>query len=165
MNIYDNNLIVKSVDGLNSISTLKKWRRKAEILCDKTFNKQLIRTGRKSTQYVYFFTKEDLAAFQDVANNKKKIGLDNAIISAFSKNKAPPISIDTRISNLVIRINGAFGKFDTRIKSLEKENTQLKNEIHSLIERISYLESKSIGLKKYFKKWRTINSVNFGRLP
>lgn len=144
--------IIQNVDGLNSVSTLKKWRRKAEILCGAKFEKEILRIGKKSTQYIYYFSKEDLHAFQEVASNKGKIGLDKAIINAFSKNKAPPISIDTQISNLVIRINGAFGKFDTRIKSLERENTQLKNEIDSLIERISYLENKSIGLKKYFKK-------------
>ena len=56
MSKYDYQEVVDRVDGLNSVSTLKKWRLKIESLTGTQFNESRVRTGRKSYSKVYLFT-------------------------------------------------------------------------------------------------------------
>ena len=60
MNEYDYQEVVDRVDGLNSVSTLKKWRLKIESLTDTQFKESRVRTGRNSYSKVYLFTEDDL---------------------------------------------------------------------------------------------------------
>ena len=64
MNEYDYQEVVDRVDGLNSVSTLKKWRLKIESLTGTQFKESRVRTGRKSYSKVYLFTEDDLNHFK-----------------------------------------------------------------------------------------------------
>lgn len=76
MNEYDYQEVVDRVDGLNSVSTLKKWRLKIESLTGTQFKESRVRTGRKSYSKIYLFTDDDLAYFQAVADKKSSLGLE-----------------------------------------------------------------------------------------
>jgi len=58
MSKYDYQEVVDRVDGLNSVSTLKKWRLKIESLTGTQFNESRVRTGRKSYSKVYLFSSD-----------------------------------------------------------------------------------------------------------
>lgn len=45
---FDYHQVIKHVSGLNSVSTLKKWRLKIEQLTGHTFQEDRIRTGKRS---------------------------------------------------------------------------------------------------------------------
>ena len=46
---YDYPQTVKLVNGLNSVSTLKKWRLKIERLTGHAFEESRVRTGKRSS--------------------------------------------------------------------------------------------------------------------
>ena len=79
MSKYDYQEVVDRVDGLNSVSTLKKWRLKIESLTGTQFNESRVRTGRKSYSKVYLFTEDDLNHIQAIADKKTSLGLERAI--------------------------------------------------------------------------------------
>ena len=91
---------IGKIIGLNSISTLKRWRKKAEELTGVTFKVEQIRIGKKSTQLIYTFTDKDIQKFQQVADTKGQLGLDKAIINAFTDSDKLPISISERVNVL-----------------------------------------------------------------
>ena len=47
-NYFDYHQTIKQVSGLNSVSTLKKWRLKIEHLTGHTFQEDRIQTGKRS---------------------------------------------------------------------------------------------------------------------
>ena len=87
MSEYDYQEVVDRVDGLNSVSTLKKWRLKIESLTDTQFKESRVRTGRNSYSKVYLFTEDDLNHFQTIADKKSSLGLESAILSAYGFSK------------------------------------------------------------------------------
>ena len=52
-NYFDYHQTIKQVSGLNSVSTLKKWRLKIEHLTGHTFQEDRIQTGKRSYSKVF----------------------------------------------------------------------------------------------------------------
>ena len=75
--MVDYNEVINRVDGLNSLSTLKKWRLKAEELAGVSFCEA--KTRCNSNIRLYLFSNEDIQKFQQVADTKAHLGLDTAI--------------------------------------------------------------------------------------
>jgi len=88
----DSKAVIQKVNGLNSPTTLKRWRRMAENLTGTEF--------KRNKENIFCFTQEDITKFQKVADAKEQKGLEAAIIFAFSKDGESPLSLNERIDLL-----------------------------------------------------------------
>jgi len=111
--------VIQKVNGLNSPTTLKRWRKMAEDLVGATF--------KKDSGNIYHFTPEDIVNFQKVADTKAEKGLESAILHAFSKGREPPLSLNERISLL-----------ENHITDLQKETISQNKQNQSLIANYNY---------------------------
>ena len=88
MSKYDYQEVVDRVDGLNSVSTLKKWRLKIESLTGTQFNESRGENGSENLILKFiFFTEDDLNHFQAIADKKSSLGLERAILSVYGFSK------------------------------------------------------------------------------
>lgn len=87
-NYFDYHQTIKQVSGLNSVSTLKKWRLKIEHLTGHTFQEDRIQTGKRSYSKVFLFTTNDIEKLQQIADTKGSLGLDRAILKAYAPSRA-----------------------------------------------------------------------------
>lgn len=143
--------MISLVEGVSSISTLKRWRKKAEELTGVTFKVEQIRIGRKSTQTIYAFTNEDIQKFQQVADTKRDLGLDKAIINAFTDSDKLPISISERVDVLEKKLEQQRTDFVNRINCLESQNRQFQTAITDLHVQFKRIETQPKGLRKLFQ--------------
>lgn len=90
---FEYNQVIKQVSGLNSISTLKKWRLKIERLTGHQFEEGQVQTGKRSYSKVYCFTESDIETLQKIADLKGSIGLNKAILKAYAPTRASPLSV------------------------------------------------------------------------
>ncbi|HGF8364621.1 hypothetical protein [Enterococcus hirae] len=150
--MYEYKEVVTQVENLNSVSTLKKWRKKAEELAGVVFTRQRVRLGRHSSKYIFIFSEEDVRKFQIVANKKSELGLDKAIIFAFAPNKEPTMSVSEKISTIIKYICRMESEYDEMIKTTKNEIKSLKSDVKILRERIETLEEKPNGIKRLFQK-------------
>lgn len=149
--IYEYQEVISLVEGLSSISTLKRWRKKVEELTGVTFKVEQIRIGRKSTQTIYIFTDEDIQKFQQVADTKKELGLDKAIITAFTTSDKQPVSISERVGVLEQELAQQRIDFLSRINYLENQNRQFQTAITDLQIQLKRIETQPKGLRKLFQ--------------
>lgn len=149
--MFDYNDSIAKITGLNSISTLKRWRKKAEELTGVTFKVEQIRIGRKSTQTIYTFTDEDIQKFQQVADKKNQLGLDKAIIKAFTDSDKQPISISERVGAVEQELAQQRTDFVNRINCLESQNRQFQTAITDLQVQLKRIETQPKGLRKLFQ--------------
>ncbi|MGM0219149.1 hypothetical protein [Enterococcus sp. AZ126] len=143
--------MISFVEGLSSISTLKRWRKKAEELTGVTFKVEQIRIGRKSTQTIYTFTDADVQKFQQVADTKKELGLDKAIITAFTTSDKQTVSISERVGVLEQELAQQRTDFVNRINCLESQNRQFQTAITDLQVQLQRIETQPKGLRKLFQ--------------
>lgn len=143
--------MISLVEGVSSISTLKRWRKKAEELTGITFKFEQIRIGRKSTQTIYMFTDEDIQKFQQVADTKRKLGLDKAIITAFTTSDKQSVSISERVGALEQELAQQRTDFVNRIHCLESQNRQFQTAITDLHVQFKRIETQPKGLRKLFQ--------------
>lgn len=133
---YDYPQIIDRVSGLNSVSTLKKWRLKIEQLTGHTFEESRVRTGKRSYSKVYLFTDEDVGKLQKIADLKEDIGLEKAIIKAYAPSRASPLSTSQQIQRLTIR----QGQIETQLKDLTDREQILSSYLNQLEKRLEELE-------------------------
>ncbi|VTS12563.1 hypothetical protein [Streptococcus pseudoporcinus] len=95
-NYFDYNQMIKQVSGLNSVSTLKKWRLKIEQLTGHTFQEDRIRTGKRSYSKVFLFTADDIEKLQQIADTKGNLGLDKAILKSYAPTRASLLSVNQK---------------------------------------------------------------------
>lgn len=149
--IYEYQEVISFVEGLSSISTLKRWRKKAEELTGVTFKVEQIRIGKQSTQLIYTFTVEDIQKFQQVADTKEKLGLNKAIINAFTYSDKLPVSISERVGVLEQELAQQRTDFVNRINCLESQNRQFQTAITDLHVQFKRIETQPKGLRKLFQ--------------
>lgn len=137
MNEYDYQEVVDRVDGLNSVSTLKKWRLKIESLTDTQFKESRVRTGRNSYSKVYLFTEDDLNHFQAIADKKSSLGLESAILSAYGFSKEN--DSQKPIRELVDELEVSFKEIQ---EDYRRNLAKLKQELEVLLARIQTLEKR-----------------------
>ena len=138
MNEYDYQEVVDRVDGLNSVSTLKKWRLKIESLTGTQFKESRVRTGRKSYSKVYLFTKDDLNHFQAIADKKPSLGLERAILSVYGFSKEN--DYQRPIRELVDELEVSFKEIQ---EDYRRNLAKLKQELKVLLARIQTLEKET----------------------
>ncbi|MDR2833375.1 MAG: hypothetical protein LBV67_06650 [Streptococcaceae bacterium] len=123
----DTKAVLEKVNGLNSSSTLKRWKKLAENLTGTTF--------KNFTDYIFDYSESDVAKFQMVANLKTERGLKNAILIAFGQGNEPSVQ---NISE--------YQELENKITSLKSSNAlcQLDNQrtIQSLQFRIAQMEKR-----------------------
>jgi len=137
---YDYNKVVARIKGLNSVSTLKKWRKKAEDLAGISFQMGMVGNRQRYSQRVPLFSEDDLNKFQQVADLKGELGLDQAILQAFVKERDPPKSINERIELLEFVLIDLDEDVSAKITHLYQETKRLKVIITTLEKRIAELE-------------------------
>lgn len=149
--IYEYQEVISLVKGLSSISTLKCWRKKAEELTGVTFKVEQIRIGRKSTQTIYIFTDADVQKFQQVADTKRELGVDNAIFIAFTTSDKQPVSISKRVGVLEKTLEEQRADLVHRITCLEHQNRQFQTAMTDLHAQFKRIETQPKGLRKLFQ--------------
>ena len=143
---YDYNQTIELVSGLNSVSTLKKWRLKIEQLTGHTFQEDRIRTGKHSYSKVFRFTADDIEKLQRIADTKGKLGLDKAILKAYAPARASPLSINQKVNRLTVQLKGLSQK----VTDLTQKEQVLAIRIEQLRKQIEVLEKSK--RKKLFGK-------------
>lgn len=142
-NYFDYHQTIKQVSGLNSVSTLKKWRLKIEHLTGHTFQEDRIQTGKRSYSKVFLFTTDDIEKLQQIADTKGSLGLDRAILKAYVPSRASPLSINQKINRLTFQLK----KLSQRVINLTQQEQALAIRMEQLSEQIENLE------KSRKKKW------------
>lgn len=89
---------------------------------------------------MFLFSEEDIKKFQQVADTKAELGLDNAILRAFTSEREPPRPINERVELLEFVLMDLEDKFNITIKHIHQENQHLKSYINSLEQRMQRLE-------------------------
>lgn len=135
-NYFDYHQTIKQVSGLNSVSTLKKWRLKIEQLTGHTFQEDRIRTGKRSYSKVFLFTADDIEKLQRIADIKGNLGLDKAILKAYAPTRASPLSVNQKISRLTVQLKG----LNQKVTDLTQQEQLLAIRIEQLSKQIEDLE-------------------------
>ena len=136
MDYYNYQETIQEIDGLESISTLKKWRLKISKLTGHQFKESRVQTGRKSYSKVYIFSDDELDKLQEIAYWKSDLGLDKAILRAFAPNKDSPQTVSERLedlSKLVVQLQN-------NLKKQVEWNQMMTNRLKSFEARLSDLE-------------------------
>lgn len=145
-NYFDYNQMIRQVSGLNSVSTLKKWRLKIEQLTGHTFQEDRIRTGKHSYSKIFLFTADDIEKLQRIADTKGTLGLDKAILKAYAPSRASPLSINQKINRLTFKLKG----LSQRVTDLTQQEQVLAIRVEQLSKQIEDLEKPK--KKKLFGK-------------
>ena len=133
---YDYTQTIKLVSGLNSVSTLKKWRLKIEQLTGHTFQEDRIRIGKRSSSKVFLFTTDDIEKLQRIADTKGNLGLDKAILKAYAPTRASPLPVNQKISRLAVQLKG----LNQKVTDLTQQEQLLAIRIEQLSKQIEELE-------------------------
>lgn len=139
MREYSYQEVVDRVDGLNSVSTLKKWRLRIESFTENKFKEIRIKTGRNSYSKAHIFTQDDIDHLQAIANKKSAMGLGKAILSVYgiTRDKENQKSIEEVLSDIeILRMENE----ERYIKGLIK----VEYELESLLSRVETLENKNV---------------------
>ena len=110
---YDYPQTVKLVNGLNSVSTLKKWRLKIERL-----------TGHAIEQ------------LQQVAHLKGSLGLEKAILKVYPLTRASPVPLTKQVQGLSVQVS----QLNNQVERLTRDNQVLTLRQTALEKRIEVLE-------------------------
>lgn len=135
-NYFDYHQTIKQVSGLNSVSTLKKWRLKIEQLTGHTFQEDRIRTGKRSYSKIFLFTVDDIEKLQQIADTKGNFGLDKAILKAYAPSRASPLSINQKINRLTFQLK----RLSQRVTNLTQQEQALAIRMEQLSKQIEELE-------------------------
>ena len=127
---YDYPQTVKLVNGLNSVSTLKKWRLKIERLTGHAFEESRVRTGKRSYSKVTLFTDSDIEQLQQVAHLKGSLGLEKAILKVYPLTRASPVPLTKQVQGLSVH----------QVERLTRDNQVLTLRQTALEKRIEVLE-------------------------
>lgn len=146
MQFYDYARIIELVSGLNSVSTLKKWRLKIEQLTGHAFQEDRIRTGRRSYSKIFLFTTDDIEKLQQIADTKGNLGLDRAVLKAYAPSRASPLSINQKINHLTVQLK----RLSQRVTNLTQQKQALAIRVEQLSKQIEDLEKPK--KKKLFGK-------------
>lgn len=133
---FQNSEVLERVTGLNSLSTLKRWVILIEKLSEHKFKRDIRVTGHYKkvySPYYPIFSNDDIEKIQLVAMQKRKLGLEKAIVHVFG-GKSPPISLDD-----LIKTNN---KLSEQIKKQEKQIVFLMKKIREIDDFISDTKSK-----------------------
>lgn len=133
---YDYTQTVDRVSGLNSVSTLKKWRLKIERLTGHTFEESRVRTGKRSYIKVYLFTDSDIEQLQKIADLKSELGLDRAIRKVYAPSRASPIPLNRRVQGLAVQVS----QLNNKVEELNRDKQALTLRLTALEKRLEVLE-------------------------
>lgn len=105
-----------------------------------SFHKEPIRIGRRSSTSMSLSSEELIKKYQNVADTISDLGLDQAILQAFSDNHDAPTPIKERVEQLEVALIDIDKDVTSKLNHLYRENKQLKMLVNELIERITQLE-------------------------
>lgn len=129
--MYTYSEVVNQVQGLNSISTLKKWRLLAEKLAGASFYK---------ARNLPLFTQEDIQKFQQVADLKEQLGLDNAVLYVFAPDRGRPMSLSAHMERLEATVNICKNNINTLFRQIPGELKAVNQSLSDLTKRVEQLE-------------------------
>ena len=129
-NYFDYHQTIKQVSGLNSVSTLKKWRLKIERLTGHTFEESRVRTGKRSYSKVTLFTDSEIAYL------KGSLGLEKAILKVYPPTRASPVPLTKQVQGLAVQVS----QLNNQVEGLTRDNQVLTLRQTALEKRIEVLE-------------------------
>lgn len=130
MHYFEYSEVVSLVEGLNSVSSLKRWRKLIEERTGMKFKSSTKRIGRKSATVMYLFSEEDILKLQQVANLKNELGLEKAIVQTFSS-QDEKMNMEEELNGLkeavqvLIEVSKTYSR---EIEGLRKEIRELQQE-------------------------------------
>ena len=134
--------MVASIDGLNSVSTLRMWLRLITNISGYEFKKTTVQIGfNNKTQKPIFsssydFNKLDFDNIQKVSILKCKLGLKGAIEAVYGSKEETQNKTNAQITTL----NKEIQKLNTRLSKQKEELTTLYTHIGQLLLQINHIE-------------------------
>lgn len=138
-----------------SVSTIKKWRLRIEILSGYKFKKVRRRVSKCSTQVFFDFTEAEVTKFIILSQLIDKTNkLDDSIKEVWGDSKAQS---ERDLKNEIEILSDDFYKFlfeaEDSIFQLKKSNQSLQKQVKDLTERLDTLENdKDSGILNKFKR-------------
>ena len=105
-----------------------------------SFYKGMFRTGKQSTVRPTLFSDEEVQKFQQVVDTKDELGLNSAILQAFSPSSKPPTPINEQIELIEQSITNLDKEASYKLDLLYHENKQLRILVADLEKRVTLLE-------------------------
>lgn len=125
-----------------SHSTVKRWRREIEKIAGYKFEQEYIRTSKKTYNWIYVFTEDEVRKFVLLADELcfgEK--LDSSIKKVWGDLDA---QLEKNLSEEIGNLWGAFKKYQIKvsqdIKELEDRNTGLAQRVSALETKLKELE-------------------------
>lgn len=135
-----------------SHSTVKRWRREIEKISGYKFEQEYIRTSKKTHNWVYVFTKDEMQKFISLSDELffgEK--LDSSIKKVWGDLDA---QLEQDLSEDIDSLRVAFEKYQIKvkqnIKELENWNTNLAQRVYTLETKLKELEEEKS--KSFFQK-------------
>ena len=100
----------------------------------------MFRTGKQSTVRPTLFSDEEVQKFQQVVDTKDELGLNTAILQAFSPSSKPPTPINEQIELLEQSITNLDKEVNYKLDLLYHENKKLRILVTDLEKRVTLLE-------------------------
>lgn len=140
--MYESEEVVSLIDGLNSVSTFHRWRKRAEELCYISFKRKTKQVGETCYTKIYQFSEADIEKFRQVAVLRNRgQPIKEAILSVFKEGKKQT-TIEEKHKQL-------FDKLIEAIQTLDGEGQKQTKSIHSLerqwylmVQRVNQLEQR-----------------------
>ncbi|MGP6384049.1 hypothetical protein ACR9F9_01115 [Streptococcus dysgalactiae subsp. equisimilis] len=126
-----------------SVSTIKKWRLRIEMLSGYKFKKVRRRVSKRSTQVFFDFTEVEVTKFIVLSHLVDKTkNLDDSIKEVWGDSKAQS---ERDIKNELKMLSEDFYKFlfeaEDSMFQLKKNNQSLQKQVKELTERLNILEN------------------------
>ncbi|MBO4126337.1 hypothetical protein [Streptococcus suis] len=125
-----------------SRSTIKRWRIKIEKLAGYEFEQKYVRTSRRTYNWVYVFTEEELHKFLLLAD-ELDVGkkLDSSVKKVWGDlNAQLERDLGQELSRLQTLVDSYVQEMNKRIEALNKVNVRLSQRVNALEEANRKLE-------------------------
>ena len=138
----DINKLVSMVDGLNSVSTAKKWITLIKEISGHEFNKVQARNNRQFVSF-YNFTDNDVEDFKTIAYLKNEMSLKDAIRATYGDiHKRNEYTLTQQLEALkedFIILNDNFKNLYSSNKNLQMKFQQLEKEKEEILSTLELL--------------------------
>ena len=138
----DINKLVSTVDGLNSVSTAKKWITLIKEISGHEFNKVQARNNRQFVSF-YNFTDNDVEDFKTIAYLKNEMSLKDAIRATYGDiHKRNEYTLTQQLEALkedFIILNDNFKNLYSSNKNLQMKFQRLEKEKEEILSTLELL--------------------------
>ena len=136
--------VVQQVDGLNSVSTLHRWRKHAEELCRRQFEQKVVPVGNNNYTKRYQFTDNDVQKFQQIATlvirgKPIKSAVTEVFIPKPTEKELENEKLMDKLIDVANAHNEQLQEMADQLSKLDKEIVWLKQDKYQLKTRVDAL--------------------------